>query len=74
MDHQSAEDALRRRGRERDRETPGQREARLSQRRLRDRERAYCVIGNGLLNTDCVIGNGQGNASPPKQRKKGPTA
>ena len=25
----------------------------------------------GFLNADCVIGNGQGNASPPKQRKKG---
>ena len=44
MDHQSTEDALRRR-RERERErrareTPEQREARLSQRRQRDRERA----------------------------------
>ena len=44
MDHQSTEDALRRR-RERERErrareTPDQREARLCQHRLRDRERA----------------------------------
>ena len=44
MDHQSTDDALRRR-RERERErcareTPEQREARLSQRRLRYRERA----------------------------------
>ena len=33
--------------------------------RLLSRERL------GFLNADCVIGNGQGNASPPKQRKKG---
>ena len=60
MDHQSTEDALRRR-REREREhcareTPEQREARLSQR---------CMIGNA----DCVIGNGQGNSSLPKQQR-----
>ena len=44
MDH-SREDALRRRRRERgkesSRETPERREARLYQRRLRDRERCY---------------------------------
>ena len=45
---QSREDALRRR-RERERErrareTPEQREARLYQRRLRDRERAYSLL------------------------------
>ena len=33
--------------------------------RLLSRERL------GFLNADCVIGNGQGNVSPPKQRKKG---
>ena len=33
--------------------------------RLLSRERL------GFLNADCVIGNGQGNASPQKQRRKG---
>ena len=46
MDH-SREDALcrrrRERGKESARETPEQREARLYQRRLRDRERGYCI-------------------------------
>ena len=81
MDHQSTEDALRRR-RERERErrareTPEQREARLSQRRLRDRERAReRLAAETAEEREARLSrrrdrNGQGNASPPKQRKKG---
>ncbi|CAI8036563.1 hypothetical protein GBAR_LOCUS20484, partial [Geodia barretti] len=43
------------------------REDALRRRRERERERRAGLFFDG----DCVIGNGQGNAWPRKQRKKG---